>query len=237
MTETAEKTIKSFPFMKLPSELRIMVYKQLLIWQERKLVFSLRSLPRWAKALVLVSKQIRQEAIAIIFGRISIDAFGFQMLADFLYRIGPDCCNAIKEVTIRYWPREDDNKAFKLLAKCASLRKLNINIEGSRLFDITPNPFGKRSGVQDLLKIRGIEMLNVAIKHCGWCIQYDPKDMARDRHTFMEAIQILKQPRGFDELKRLPVSGLRITYTRVPQSTSWEEDVAKLLRVLRSQRG
>lgn len=230
-----------FPFLKLPLELRNMIYKELVIEflrvnitviSRRPRILGLRkcepgysmsptSQPHPIFVFFLVSKQTRQEAISVYYGGNRFNAKDSDILAGYLQRIGPDACNAIREISIRYETGKNAAKAFKLLAQCGSLRKLHFTIDWI-VFKSPKHlarfvPWLKRPGIPSLLKVRGIEELNVEVRfgRRSWTRSGEAFDS--DKERLMQALQILKEPRDVQKKKkRLPPERLR---SKVPMMT------------------
>lgn len=230
-----------FPFLKLPLELRIMIYKELVIVFSsfnitvicrRPRILGLEkcepgysmspdSLRHPIFVFFLVSKQTRQEAISVYYGGNRFNAQDSDILAGYLQRIGPDACNAIREISIRYETGKNAAKAFKLLAQCGSLRKLHFTIDWlvvrSTVHPVKFVPLLKRPGLPSLLKVRGIEELNVEVKIRRRSCTRSDEFFDSDKESFIQSLQILKEPRDVQKKeKRLPPKRL---YSKVPMMT------------------
>lgn len=216
-----------FPFLKLPLELRNMVYKELLImpgtleiiksWSSDHVVFLVNRIQNVCASIetanqsavfvvFLVSKQIRREAISIYFGCNKFGAMDTDMLAQLLYHIGPEACNAIREISIEYDLGKHACKAFKLLAQCGGLRKLHFHMLSCPLSEPYPPDFGqfllKKPGIQSLLKIRGIQELDVVVS-CRRGISDSCEGSDRSKESFTKALQILMEPPDFRKQRRI----------------------------------
>ena len=230
-----------FPFIRLPLELRNMVYRELLVMpgpidlgktrRSRPSVMLLdneepdsrmsRKISKHPRVfgIFLVSEQIRQEAISVYFGGNRFHATGSARLADFLCRIDADARNAIRGVSIIYGTGQNAGKAFDLLAQCRGLRKLQFTIEYRCTWqNRSYGPLLKRLGMKSLLKVRGIQDLNLK---CNFrepvpyestplfgstshsCLSLERvrespevrEDYEKEREIFRQALQILKEPR------------------------------------------
>lgn len=145
------------------------------------------------------------------------------MLSQFLYRIDPDACNAIREISIRYYSGKNAGKAFKLLAQCGSLCKFHLKLH---TFYWMPDSWGgglaeffpllKTPGIRSLLKVRGIQELDVDIAVQGYSPGYKDEEFDRDKESFIQALQVLKEPRDFQKQRRLPPKEL---WSKVPMMT------------------
>lgn len=199
------------PFLKLPLEVRNMIYKELLVKPEPIQMKRPKGRPQSEPPVLgafTVSKQIHQEAVSIYFGGNVFSAAGLAILAKFLHNIGPYACNAIQAVSILYhWKTkysERNEISFERLAGCKSLRKIHLVIgcfyRWKKIREPGDHvPMLKRPGIQSLLKTRGIQELDVEIK----CQPYDPacppevyERNERDKESFMQALLILKEPRN-----------------------------------------
>ncbi|MCJ1470345.1 hypothetical protein MMC07_008990 [Pseudocyphellaria aurata] len=225
----AETSAVGFPFLKLPPEVRDMVLKELLVMPGpidtgRKSIMPPRVLIRNQEKNVyskhppifgafLLSKQTRQAALSIYFGCNGFIARHLTALAHFLYNIGADACNAIRKISIEIKRLRNARKAFKLLAQCGSLRSLQFAIT-PKLFwtDYDVTAFVDLPGVQDLLKIRGVQELEV--------VEGDPRFIDErlpwSKESILQALQILKEPRDSQKQRRLPPKEL---WSKVPMTT------------------
>lgn len=228
----------AFPFMKLPPEVRNLIYEELIIVFLPFVITVIRLNPRILGmetldpgesmspmsrphpifALFRVSKQTRQEAISVYFGGNRFNAADSDELARFLGQIGPEARNAIREVSIRYRTGKSAGKAFKLLAGCGSLRKLHFTIDSTAVAYGPGNfiPLLKRPGIPTLLKVRGIEELNAEVKLQGHGLAHSDEPLENDKEGFLHALQILKEPRHVRKKKRLPPEELS---AKVPMMT------------------
>lgn len=204
---------KPFPFMKLPPELRQMVLKELLVQAHDIVIFNvswqleysakIRSLTdlshrlsHWAShspaetcQIFRVSKMCYNEAMPIYFG---CNRFRFETLdlMSLLDKLKVDYRRNIKSLSINFWGHFPA-KATRILRACTALRRLHLHISFRTLRYSNAGffPVLKSSGINDLLKVRGIVELEVTkleipfidMKMEGW-------------EPFLEALQVLKQP-------------------------------------------
>ncbi|MCJ1464081.1 hypothetical protein MMC07_002693 [Pseudocyphellaria aurata] len=225
----AEITAVEFPFLKLPPELRDMVFKELLvmpgpIYTGRRSMTPPRVLIRNHEEIediehppifgaFLLSKQTRQTAISIYFGCNGFIVRHLGALAHFLYKIGADACNAVRKISMELRRLKFARKAFKLLAQCASLRSIHITVYPKMFYtDFDVMAFVNLPGVQHLLKIRGIQELEV--------VEAEPR-FIDERHpwskeSILQALQILKEPRDSQKKRRLPPKEL---WSKIPMTT------------------
>ncbi|MCJ1463877.1 hypothetical protein MMC07_002486 [Pseudocyphellaria aurata] len=200
-----------FPFLKLPLEVRNMVYKELLVKRKPIRMRRPKERPQSEPAVLgafTVSKQIHQEAMSIYFGCNIFSAGGLIILAKFLHNIGPNACNAIRAVSIQYHSKneysEHNEIGFERLAQCGSLRKIRLLIGSFYRWNKNPDPgkyvpILKRPGIQSLLKTRGIEELDVKVKFRPSERTCPPEVFEKDRESFMQALLIVKEPRNIPE--------------------------------------
>lgn len=178
----------------------------------------------------LVSKQTRHEAISIYFGCNRFHAGDLVHLAEFLHRIGPDACNAIREISILYYRRKNADKAFKLLIQCGRLRKIHFGIyshyEDNPNLPLVSTPLLDRPGIQSLLKVRGIEELDVRFNPSGFAAKA-PEGYEKDKESFLQALQILKEPRDFQKQRRLPPNELWIKAPMMTRARASKKEQSK----------
>lgn len=137
-------------------------------------------------------------------------ASSLNLVREFLNRISPDMSNTIREISISYYSGNLPSKklaerAFETLAQCGGLCKIHFRIDG-HLSLSRPNvkgaagyvPLLKRPGIRSLLKVRGIRELDVEIRNQEYEYGFELSNEVyeRDKESFMEALQILKEPRG-----------------------------------------
>lgn len=213
---------KPFPFMQLPLEIRIMVYKEFLVMPSPiffglglKTQAILRSrnpdtsikengIPQTLVCqLFLTSRSIYQEAMPLYF---SLNRFHFSnlhVLLVVLSSLKPNCRRQIARISFAY-QGPSPAKAFKVLSTCVGLRDLIIRLTGFtpnliRLEDELPRRLMKMGGISQLLKIRGIKKLGVSftgLEQCGcsWVVV--------DKKRFLKATKVLKEPQSPLKLKR-----------------------------------
>ncbi|KAL9010984.1 MAG: hypothetical protein Q9173_004132 [Seirophora scorigena] len=206
--------VSPFPFMKLPSEIRVMIYKEALVAPSEVAV---HYRPWWilhttiedhagdeefhSPALICrifrVSKTIYAEAMPVYFG---CNTFAFVSLdiLSVLNKLKPDFRRSIRSLSINFWGLTPA-KSVKLLQGCISLRKLLLRV-GYRTIRCWKNeflPLLKAHGVNDLLKLRGIEELKVENAS-----HYAMEEFIKGWEPFVGALQVLKQPRNAVTLRR-----------------------------------
>ena len=205
MSDNIAQAAAPFPFMKLPIEIRFMVYREHFLQPEEEFVFEYTpwstGIKRWVNHDVPVqrvfetSKVVYQEAAPLYFRTKPFHFNSIITLATFLERCGPTCLHNLSTITFAHQGAYAA-KAFKLLAKCLSLDSVTIiavvytpkydTATGTRLLM-------KSAGIKDLLKVRGVK--NVQVEFRGY--------VAPDGDQFVEALQVLKEPHDPAKLKRL----------------------------------
>lgn len=144
-----------------------------------------------------VSKTIYAEAMPVYFG---CNTFAFVSLdiLSVLNKLKPDFRRSIRSLSINFWGLTPA-KSVKILQGCISLRKLSLRV-GYRTIRCWKNeflPLLKAHGVNDLLKLRGIEELKVENAS-----HYAMEDFIKGWEAFVGALQVLKQPRNAVTLRR-----------------------------------
>ncbi|KAL8650467.1 MAG: hypothetical protein Q9210_003808 [Variospora velana] len=207
--------VKPFPFMKLPPEIRVMVYKEVLVapsevavhyrvWWILHTTIEDRAgddeyhSPALTCRIFRASKTLYAEAMPIYFG---CNTFSFASLdvLSLLDKLKPDYRRNIRSMSINFWGYTPA-KSVKLLQGCISLRRLVLRV-GYRTIRCWKNesflPLLKSQGVNDLLKLRGIEELKVEnANHSAM------QDIIKGWTPFVEGLQVLKQPRKAITLRR-----------------------------------
>ncbi|KAL8714988.1 MAG: hypothetical protein Q9225_006449 [Loekoesia sp. 1 TL-2023] len=211
---------KPFPFMKLPPELRLMVFKEVLI-EPSDIGFHY---DQWAKLLIAtiddehddggvyyhpaatcslfgVSKDFYKEAMPVYFG---CNTFFFSSLDALmvLSNLKVEYRRSIKSLRVCFWGLSPA-KSARLLRGCTGLRQLSLRM-GNRRVRYSGMPFLPRlnwDGVNDLLKVRGITDLKVTPFDYK-CKGQFPDQFVKGWEPFVERLQILKQPYSAAELRR-----------------------------------
>lgn len=214
-----------FPFMRLPPEIRIMIYKELLVmpgtinikWKfffEEKILRieeSVRSKDgmgldvcidgKSARQLLWASKTIYQEASTFYFGSNHFHFGSLNMLTKCLEHIKPDFRRLLRRITVRYMGYAPA-KAMKALATCISLSELTLEIcMSTGILERGYQGLMKLNGLNDLLKIRGLEKVTLDTED----IDSHPRHhfgTFSDKDALADALQILKEPHDPAKLKR-----------------------------------
>ncbi|KAL8928258.1 MAG: hypothetical protein Q9208_001968 [Pyrenodesmia sp. 3 TL-2023] len=210
---------EAFPFMKLPLELRAMVYKEVmalpleltvrffshgrktyhLLLEGEGTGHPLQHSPSATCRLFTVSKAFYEEVMPIYFGCTSF-IFPTVDSLSLLKNLKPDHRRCITSMSVNYSGRAPA-ESIKSLHGCTSLRRLSILFDSRTIYSKEKElPLVKRYGVSNLLKLRGISELNVELTNSD-------KFMDRGRFLnqwdeFVEALQVIKQPRDAASLRR-----------------------------------
>lgn len=208
----------SFPFMKLPLELRNKVYEEFLVLPGSIKIKTMRrksSQGDTQKAqnlklkkghvsnLFATSRAIYHESVPVYFG---LNIFYFpklDILAKFLSKIGPSCRRKIRSISVLYWGKTPA-KAAKLLGECIGLRHLTLSFDllSERCLPRRNRIMMKIYGLKDLLRIRGLGSLRIEVEDIGLLPQHWSSMAFEDLPEFEEAMQVCKQPRSAAQLAR-----------------------------------
>ena len=200
--------------MRLPPELRRMIYR--MVYPEKHMRFD------WANTYpghplmyrlhyygttppLTVSKQIYRESRAVFLGATKFRLNSIRILRRFLDRLGPEGRKMLTALEIKYSAHGAVN-TFKLLAQCTALRSLAIIVRVEAApYVKQPDRLMKRSGLKQLLAIRGIQELDLRDIHMKYVRKFGlevdfNKTMAAkfntDKENFIQALQVLKLPRS-----------------------------------------
>lgn len=219
--------VKPFTLMKLPLEVRLMVYKEYLTlpgvietkgytyWRGKRRIRVHRDcehqpphsayepLDPSVFGLFAASKTIYNESLSIFFNQNSFLFDNLNLLLNFLSSLTVDSRRGIGSISFRY-SGAAPAKTMKLLKECVGLRRLSIELIQDTLSHV---PFSKSfeyqllklHGLGDLLKIRGIEELEITV--AGPSFQ-DSAELRDAIPAFRETLQVLKQPHPTAQLKR-----------------------------------
>ncbi|CAO1596975.1 hypothetical protein XANCAGTX0491_000802 [Xanthoria calcicola] len=181
------KTAQGFPFMKLPPEVRNMVYKEvledtsiinLIALGDTKKVREVRGKPALLRydpemppvtpysqgqsdrlMLLRASKAIHDEAYPVYYGRNTFFCRGFSALRGFLGTLKPEYRRSIRSLSFYVWG-DPAAKSIRLLQGCVSLQYLHIDCTTVRLWDDLKSD-SVIPGYNELLKLRGIRSLQI----------------------------------------------------------------------------
>ena len=181
------KTAQGFPFMKLPPEVRNMIYREfledtsiinLIALGDPKKVREVSGKPVLSRydpgmppvipysqgqfdplLLLRASKAIHDEAYPVYYGRNTFFCRGFAALRGFLGRLKREYRRNIRTLGFDMWGNPAA-KSIRLLQGCASLQYLHIDCRGVRLWDNLRSD-SVLPGYTELLKLRGIRSLQI----------------------------------------------------------------------------
>lgn len=209
------------PFMQLPLEIRTMIYKELLIMPspiEFRSSYYLSAepacfttgpldceIPIYQKDLCQMfnaSKTIRLESAPLYF---RYNRFRFQtlrVLEKFLNQIPPTFRRAIASISLKY-DYGAAARTMRLLSGCFGLRRLCIVLLPGHMFPSPPysmHGLMHIQGLNDMLKIRGLEKVEVQVK--PWCTGAIIDTVWEDMPEFEKALEVLKEPHTKAQLAR-----------------------------------
>lgn len=209
---SASNVRQTFPFMRLPPELRRMIYR--MVYPEKHVKFdwantypghSLIHQYYYGTPPLIVSKQMYRESRAIFLGGTKFRLNSIRILRRFLERLGPEGRKLLTALEIKYSAHGAVN-TFKLLAQCTALRSLAIIVRVEAApYVKQPDRLMKRSGLKQLLAIRGIQELDLTdirikfVRKFGLEVDFNKTMLAKfnkDKENFIQALQALKLPRS-----------------------------------------
>lgn len=224
MGEVTTAPKEPFPFMRLPPEIRNMVYKELLVqpgvvcvqWKDLRIEEYMRSKGRLGtdecidecidgrsiRQLLWTSKTIYREASTFYFGS---NHFRFQCLGTLttcLQHLKPDFRRLLRRITVPF-TNVAPARAMKLLGRCISLSELTLEISslGTTWSSRRYQGRMKFNGLNDLLKIRGLDKLTVDSTRME-PFRRKGIDVFADEKGLANVLQILKEPHDPAKLKR-----------------------------------
>ncbi|KAL8848811.1 MAG: hypothetical protein Q9221_006189 [Calogaya cf. arnoldii] len=206
-----------FPFMKLPLELRYMVYKELLVMpcpitiysparhyhQTGHLAFVTRNdrheeyCPLATCQILQVSKAVHAEAMPVYFGSNTFDLWDLDALSYFLSKLNPDSRRCITSVILSDYYGRHPARSMKILRGCVSLRQLTLMF-ASGAFNYGNIPWHSVHGLKDLLQIRGIQCLKTNKPNTDWLWV----GASTKWPELVKKLQVLKQPYSEAAIRR-----------------------------------
>ena len=247
---------ESFPLMRLPPELRFMIYKEVLV-ARRDIIVPRPYIPDYnmrfygdkyncdpyhsssaACQIFRVSKALYNEAMPVYFGENTFRFKDLDALETALEILTAERRRSIRSLSINFHGPHPV-KSMRLLYECVSLRQLSLGINNWGTY---PNRFGVTPlwqticGVKALLKVRGIQTLQVRKvgsypSGFGWCQSH------RDWKKLVSALQVLKQPYTEAALRRRyrkaypPAKAKRTVFGRANVVTRSESKLASNIRI------
>ncbi|KAL9609674.1 MAG: hypothetical protein Q9167_005583 [Letrouitia subvulpina] len=181
-----------FPLMRLPAEIRRMVYKEILVMPGEvgipmpKPFRDYKTQP-YVRKFFLTSKAVYAEAMPIYFGLNTFYFHKMSYMEDFLKHTAVDHRRCIRRVSFKFYGTAPA-RALKLLRECVSLEYLHVKAGVLYTLGGKHEHLMSAHGLNNLLKIRGIKKLEVT---CN-----DPPDRYSpiDWDCFLGALQLLKEP-------------------------------------------
>ncbi len=219
-----------FPFMKLPQEVRLMVYKEHLVlpgpistvgsrWGGAALCVKLRRdcvlhqpshrsyipLDQSVFGLFSASKSNYKQSVSMFFRHNDFRFANLNQLSSFLSRISVEARRSIAAVYVGYGGATPA-RTFKLLKECVGLRRLTLELSQSSIGTI---PWVSKSAgfklmkiyrLSDLLKVRGLTEVEVELGTPE--IDGFIRSFDDEWVVFKKTLQVLKQPHSAAQLKR-----------------------------------
>ena len=148
------------------------------------------------------SKSVYRETVPLYFG---CNKFDFQTLDDmdkFISKVGAEYRWQIASIAVSYFGRAPV-KAVKRLNECVGLRELTLHVD---CFSFAPFYSGKRPdaslpGMRDLLRIRGLDKIDLVMDDEQFLFGYTPP--AGDViDGLRKQLEVLTEPRDPKQLKR-----------------------------------
>ncbi|KAL8706262.1 MAG: hypothetical protein Q9225_007975 [Loekoesia sp. 1 TL-2023] len=224
VTKPREPT-SPFPFMKLPPELRMMVYKfhffqkpdhigESRCWDSK--FCGLGKPCRTARVnddipiqrLWMASKTIYYEAMPLFFSTRIFDFETTERLGQFLVTIGSYHRQHITAIAFTYEKAASTHvfevhEAFRLLGDCPNLAKLFIHINSHHIWKKHA-----MSGFKSLLKIRGIKELEIGFFDAYWITYLYGLDLDAAKKKVTDKLEVLKNSHTAADMKRREAKGI-----------------------------
>ncbi|KAL9021079.1 MAG: hypothetical protein Q9185_001747 [Variospora sp. 1 TL-2023] len=244
--ETPKPISSPFPLMKLPPELRIMIYKYHFLqafdhradvqcWDKRQCEPGGAGCPvacinngEPLHSIFRTCKTSYHEAMPLYF---SIRDFHFEkleLLGKFLANIGPYHRQHLTSITFDYemlgaTPMFHIHEAFRLLGECPNLGQLVIKIASHHIARKTTLP-----ALSTLIKIRGLEKVDVRWFDAYWVTYIYGDDIPAAKRLICDKLRLLHLPHTPAAVKRREAMGitkfakLRTTFGRGKPETRAE---------------
>lgn len=200
--------------MRLPPELRRMVYQHV-FWQQHVVFHCQKTMRRYATGYttflgskpLIVSKEIYRESTATYLSQTKFYFSEIPILRRFLLAIGREGRKLLASLEFKY-TRSGAVSTFRLLGECISLRSLAVTVRVESAPYVTDkNRLMRRSGINQLLAIRGIQHLDLTdirlkpvVKFVSPLGRGFDEEMRpcfeKDKAAFVAALQVLKLPRA-----------------------------------------
>ncbi|KAL9002919.1 MAG: hypothetical protein Q9188_004174 [Gyalolechia gomerana] len=240
--ETPEPS-SSFPLLKLPPELRMMVYKYHFSQKPDHLNAIYCATPKTCgvgqftcgsahvnddvplQMLWVSCKTVYYEAMPIFFSTRKFKFENIERLGEFLTTIGPYHRQHLTSIGFHYEKAGtteafDVNEAFRLLGECPNLKRLSIHIHSHYI--------GRKkaalAGFSTLLRIRGVENLELTFFDAYWISYLYGRDLDDAKKIVTSKLETLKNPYKPAEIKRREAKGItkcakpRMNFISKPES-------------------
>ncbi|KAL9025396.1 MAG: hypothetical protein Q9196_005770 [Gyalolechia fulgens] len=243
VVEESPKSRSTFPFLRLPPELRMMVYqhhfhqkpdhrggmyclspKTCGVGQSVCRVAQVNDLVPLQK-LWLSCKTVYYEAMPIFFSTRKFEFDNIEHLGQFLATIGPYHRQHLTSIAFDYEKSGsteafDVHEAFRLLGECPNLKRLSIHLPSHYI----GRKKASLAGLSTLLRIRGIENLDLTFFDPYWISYLYGPDLDNAKKIVAKKIETLKNPYNPAEIKRREAKGItkgaepRTIFTPKPES-------------------
>ena len=200
--------------MDLPPEIRHMIYRK--IYNSKRVTFNYSNTGSrcfifesrsWNLPPLTHSREIYREQKALYLSCTQFHLHSIPILKKFLKMIGPEGRKLLTSVSFRY-SNHSISTTFQLLRECTELRSLAVMIRiQASPYRHDPHRLMKKKGLNQLLRIRGINCLDLRdIKVERTNVHYTPPPgvdvnttlrsiFNADRDRFINELQVLKLPR------------------------------------------
>ncbi|KAL9038459.1 MAG: hypothetical protein Q9180_003123 [Flavoplaca navasiana] len=219
------KSEKSFPFMKLPPEIRNTIYEMALFvpepicidvvwppWEWYRCpsgvhagLRTTRHSPRETCQLLLACKDVYLEASHLYFRNNIFYCYSVESLGEFLTKLTIQQRRNIRSLSFHFNDGHAPAKSMRLLQGCVSLRDLTISFTRYTLHAFglrMPESLKRLPGLGNLLKVRGIQELQIIVPSALPYSRYYSFNDEVSPESFIEDLQVLKLPRSAASLRR-----------------------------------
>ncbi|KAI4116884.1 MAG: hypothetical protein LQ345_002770 [Seirophora villosa] len=236
--DTPEPITSPFPFMKLPPELRIMIYKYHFFqpfdhranaqcWDKQECEPGGAGCPvacinngEPLHNVFMTCKTVYHEAMPLYFSKRDFHFEKLEHLGRFLANIGPYHRQHLTSIIFDYekigtTPIFHIHEAFRLLGDCPNLRKLVIKIASHHIARKATLP-----ALATLAKIRGLEKVDVRWFDAYWVSYIYGEDLPAAKKLVCDKLRPLRVPHTPAALQRREAMGitkrtkLRVTFGR-----------------------
>ncbi|KAL8851890.1 MAG: hypothetical protein Q9221_003213 [Calogaya cf. arnoldii] len=194
------RTAESFPFMELSSELRNMIYKDVLV---APCPIDIEVRNYYGRTSPTFPKRLHNETRPIYFNYNTFRCDSFQALRVFLSILKPEYRRCIRSLDFEFWG-EAPAQAMKLLQGCVDLQYLQIDFAIWTLFDYRARKTRSLAfpGFNDLIKLRGIQRLQVNPPKGYLTGTVHWRAVMEDIDSIKNDLQVIKQPKSEAMIRR-----------------------------------